>query len=348
VHNTTREIFNRFLDQQAALNGVPVDTIRNEKAFSIEPSVQQRLIDRQGESSEFLSRVNVTLVDEMKGDVLGLGVTGPIARRTNTNANDRPTSDPTGLNEKGYECAQTNSDTHVGYAKLDVWAKFPDFQVRIRDHIVRQQARDRIMVGWNGLSAAAETNPVANPNLEDLNVGWLEYLRQGAPQRVLDEGDVQASSIVVGAFGDYKNLDALAWDAAFNLLPSWARQDPELVVVVGDGLLHDKYFPMVNQNLDPTEKLAADIVVSQKQIGGKTAVTVPFFPSNSMLITRLDNLSLYEQRNKRRRTIVDNAKRNRIETYESSNDAYVIEDFDFACLIENIVIDDEAGAPAGP
>ena len=59
-------------------------------------------------------------------------------------------------------------------------------------------------------------------------------------------------------------------------------------------------------------------------------------PDNSILITRFDNLSIYEQENTRRRTIVDNAKRDRIETYESVNEAYVVEDYDYALLIENI------------
>ena len=39
---------------------------------------------------------------------------------------------------------------------------------------------------------------------------------------------------------------------------------------------------------------------------------------------------------KRRRAVIDNPKRDRIETFESSNDAFVIEDLGKACLIENI------------
>ncbi|STK56723.1 P2 family phage major capsid protein [Escherichia coli] len=31
-------------------------------------------------------------------------------------------------------------DTVLTYAKLDLWAKFQDFQVRIRDAIVKRQA----------------------------------------------------------------------------------------------------------------------------------------------------------------------------------------------------------------
>ena len=38
------------------------------------------------------------------------------------------------------------------------------------------------------------------------------------------------------------------------------------------------------------------------------------------------------------RTILDNARRDRIENYESSNDAYVVEDLGCAALVENITI----------
>ena len=45
---------------------------------------------------------------------------------------------------------------------------------------------------------------------------------------------------------------------------------------------------------------------------------------------------MYWQRGSRRRHIEENAKRKRIENYESSNDAYVVEDYGFGCLVENI------------
>lgn len=41
--------------------------------------------------------------------------------------------------------------------------------------------------------------------------------------------------------------------------------------------------------------LAADLIISQKRLGGLQAIRVPFFPDNTILITRLDNLSLYWQ-----------------------------------------------------
>ena len=64
----------------------------------------------------------------------------------------------------------------------------------------------------------------------------------------------------------------------------------------------------------------------------------PNFPAGALMITRLDNLSRYYQEGARRRTIIDNPKRDQIENYESSNDAYVIEDYGLACLAENIEI----------
>ena len=68
---------------------------------------------------------------------------------------------------------------------------------------------------------------------------------------------------------------------------------------------------------------------------------VPFFPENAVLVTRLDNLSIYYQEGARRRRLEDAAKRDRIENYESSNDAYVIEDNGLAAMVENIQLQAE-------
>ncbi len=108
------------------------------------------------------------------------------------------------------------------------------------------------------------------------------------------------------------------------------------MVICGRQLLADKYFPLVNQSQPNTEALAADLIISQKRIGGLQAVRAPYFPANALLITRLDNLSIYWQEDTRRRSIIDNPKRDRIENLESVNEAYVVEDYDCTCLVENI------------
>ncbi|MFS0709914.1 phage major capsid protein, P2 family [Brevundimonas sp. 2P06AA] len=337
----TRLLYTTWLSRQAELNHVAEGTVIGEKQFAVEPSVQQRLIEKQRESSAFLGMINVVPVDEQSGEKLGLGVAGTLAGRTDTDVKDRDTRDPTTLDADRFECKQTNFDSHVTYAKLDLWAKFKDFQIRMRSQVVQQQARDRIMIGWNGLIAAKQTDRVANPLLQDVNVGWLEQIRQNRPTHVFDTGAVAPDKIVIKKTGgDYRNLDALVYDAIAKFLPEWVQGDTELVCIVGAGLLHEKYFPMVDGEDKPSEKIAADILMSKKSLGGKQVVQVPFFPAGTILVTRLDNLSIYEQEGTRRKTIVDNAKRNRVETYELVNEAYVVENYDFALLIENIEIQD--------
>ncbi|MFC0708820.1 phage major capsid protein, P2 family [Azorhizophilus paspali] len=333
MRNETRELFDAYLGQIAKLNGV-ADVSRK---FTATPTVAQRLETRIQESSEFLGRINMISVSEQSGEKVGLGVSGPVASTTNTVTTDRATTDLSTLDDRGYTCTQTNFDTHLTYARLDAWAKFQDFQARVRDAIVKRQALDRIMIGWNGISRAATSNPATNQLRQDVNVGWLQKMRAENAARVLAEVVADSNEITIGATGDYKNLDALVFDLVADMLEPWYQEDTDLVVICGRQLLADKYFPIINQNHAPTEQLAADVVTSQKRIGNLPAVRVPYFPPNALLVTRLDNLSIYWQEGTRRRQVVDNAKRDRIENYESVNDAYVIEDLGCAALAENIV-----------
>ena len=331
----TRNKFEKYLDTIAHLNGIADPS----KKFTATPSVQQKLEDKMQESSDFLSRINMVPVDQQEGEKIGLSVSGPIARTTNTASTDRPTTDISTLDDDGYKCEQTNFDTHLTYQKLDMWAKFPDFQLRIRNAILKRQALDRIMIGFNGTSRAATSNPTTYPLRQDVNIGWLQKYRANAPTRVMDEGAHTGEIRVGTASGkDYTNLDALVFDAVNELLDPWHQDSTDLVAICGRALLSDKYFPLVNADQAPTEKLASDIILSQKRLGGLPAMRVPYFPAGSIFITSLANLSLYWQNGTRRRTITENAKRDRIENYESSNDAYVVEDYGNGCLIENIVL----------
>ena len=336
MRNESRQSYNLYLARVAQLNGVNVSD--TDKTFAVAPSVQQKLEDAVQESSAFLGQINMIAVDELQGEKLGLSLSGPIASRTNTTNKDRQTRDLTDIAARGYHCQQTNYDSHLNYAKIDAWAKFPDLQVRVARMLAQRQALDRMCIGFNGVSIAQDTDLATNPLLQDVNKGWLQKMREEAPSRVLHEGKT-AGKVVIGSAGDYKNLDAAVFDAR-ELLDPWHRNNPNLVCILGAKLLHDKYFPLVNTNQAPTETLAADIIISQKRVGGLQAVQVPFFPENALFITTLDNLSVYWQRGGRRRHIVENPKRNRVEDYQSSNDDYVIEDIGQAAVVENIEIAD--------
>ncbi|TBU70997.1 phage major capsid protein, P2 family [Phytopseudomonas daroniae] len=334
MRNDTRTLFNAYLQQLAQLHGVPDVTTK----FTAAPSVAQTLESRIQESSAFLGSINIYGVGEQSGEKIGLGIDGVIAGTTDTTVQDRVPHDPSSLDARGYFCTQTNFDTTLRYQKMDQWAKFPDFQARIRDAIIKAMALNRIMIGWNGTSRAATSNKAANPLLQDVNVGWLQKMRLENQARVLKEIVDDSGKIEIGAGKDFNNIDALVYSMVNELIEPWYQEDNELVVICGRQLLADKYFPIVNKDQPPTEALAADIVISQKRIGNLPAVRVPHFPANGLLVTRLDNLSIYWQEGTRRRTVVDNAKRDRIENYESVNEAYVVEDLGCAAMAENIVL----------
>ncbi len=336
MRNETRVLYNAFTQQLGQLNGVPDVS----KKFNVEPTVEQKLETRIQESSSFLSRVNVYGVREQEGEKVGLDIDSPTASTTDTEKQARQTSDPTGLDQRRYRCEQTNFDTHIRYQKLDAWAKFPDFQTRIRNLIVHNQALARIMIGWNGTARAATSNKVKNPLLQDVNIGWLEKMRTENAARVMKEGKEGSGKIIVGENGDYKNLDALVFDMVEEFIHPLFQEDTRLVAICGRKLLADKYFPIINQQHAPSEMLAADVVTSQKRLGNLPAVRVPYFPADGLLITPLENLSIYWQLETRRRTLVDHAARDRIENYESVNEAYVIEELAAACLVENIQVKD--------
>lgn len=224
--------------------------------------------------------------------------------------------------------------------------------MRIRNAIVKRQALDRIMIGFNGVKRAKTSNRAENPLLQDVNKGWLQKIREDAPDHVMgsktaEDGTTTAEPVKVGPGGKYVNLDAMVMDAVNELIDVEYQDDDELVVVCGRELLSDKYFPLVNKEQDNSEKIAADLIISQKRMGGLQAVRAPYFPANALLITRLDNLSIYWQEDTRRRSVIENPKRDRIENFESVNEAYVVEDYRCAALVENIEIGDFS-APAAP
>lgn len=330
MQTDSRHAFNAYRETIARLNGVPSSSDK----FTVLPSVEQTLEDRIQENADFLKRINVVSVDQQSGEILGLGTGSPAAGRTNTDAADRDPRSISSMTQREYTCRQTNFDTFVKYKQLDQWAKFPNFQARMRNRVTQQIARDRLMTGWNGTSAAATTDLNANPLLQDVNIGWLQHIRADAPER-------RMSAIKVGttAGADYRNLDALVFDAAAELLDPWYQEDTSLVAIMGRSLLTDKYLSLINSaSADaPTEKEALNTMILSKTVGGKKAELVPFFPSKSILITSVSNLSIYWQKGSHRRQIEDQPKRDRIVDWASDNEAYVVEDLGACAFVDGIL-----------
>lgn len=355
MRKETRAHFLAYVSQVALLNGVADAT--NIK-FAVEPSVQQTLHERIKHGSEFLTQISMEFVIDKSGQKVGLGATRPLASRTNTAAGTRRVAtDPTDtFNDGTYNCVQTNFDHAIPYVKLDKWRHKPEFQTLLRDVIVKQQARDLIMMGWNGTTAAAQSDLATNPLLQDMAIGWLQKIRTNAAARVLLDGALTStgSAIYVAsgvevlnaegtnsatAKADYASLDHLVHDLT-ELMDEWHRDNSDLVVIVGRDLLQDKYSNIIAASANtPTEVEARDrILTLPKQVGGKRAVVVPFFPAKSVLITTLDNLAIYEQEESRRRMVRDEPDFDQIANYESANIDFVVEDLGMVALAQNIVM----------
>lgn len=337
MRTQTRVQFDQFTSRVAQLNGVTSAA----HTFAVEPTVQQTMEGRIQESSAFLTAINMPGVVDLKGEKIGVGVNSTIAGRTDTSGSgERQPADVTALDSNGYECVQTDYDTAIPYSRLDAWARQPNFQTILRDAIIQRQALDRIMVGFNGTSIAKTTDRALNPLLQDVNKGWFQKYREHAPARVMTGGATPGAVKIGGAGADFANLDALVMDVVSNLIEPWHQNDPNLVVILGRSLVFDKYFPIINKDLAPTEQLAADLVLGTKRIGGLQPVIVPFVPANALMVTSLDNLSIYWQIEGRRRYIIEQPHKNRVANFESSNDDYVVEDYGRGALVENIVVQD--------
>lgn len=343
MRNDTRLKYNAFISRIAELNKVPSVSAR----FSVDPAIAQNLEQAIQQSSDFLSKINIVTVDQQSGQVLGIGTSGSIAGRTDTSSGDKRKQpvDPSNIADQGeFKCEQTDFNTALPYAKLDAWAHNPKFQLLVSTAIASQQGRDRLMIGFNGANVAKTTDRVANPMLQDVNIGWLERIRRNGSSRNIKEGKA-GGKILVGQAdnADYKNLDQLVYDS-INLLDEWFQDATDLVVIVSRDLVHEKYLGLISSAGNDTEKqVARDLLLSNINVGNLPTYRAPYFPRGTILITSFDNLSIYVQNGSRRRFVKDEPEYDRSADYQSVNEAYIVENLGKVALIENIQLLDATG-----
>ncbi|MGA9700393.1 phage major capsid protein, P2 family [Pseudomonas sp.] len=305
------------------------------KMFSVDPTIAQELNDAITAKSDFLGRINVIPVTEIKGQKVFIGVSGPVTGRTNTKTKDREAKDASALDQSTYELSSTESDVGLPYAKIDAWAKFPDFHQRYSAAVQKQIALDRIMVGFHGTHAAVQTDIEQYPMLQDVNKGWLQQAREQIPAQVLKEGK-EAGKVTLGAGGDYANLDALVHDTK-QLVDERLRDAGDLIAIIGTDLLAaDKAKLYSKQGDTPTEKERIEEAQVIATYGGLPSFSVPFFPVNGVVVTSWDNLSIYFQDSSWRKQTIDNPKRSRVEDFNSRNEGYVIEQLEKFAMTENV------------
>ncbi|PZW49713.1 phage major capsid protein, P2 family [Pseudomonas sp. URMO17WK12:I2] len=334
----------RAVEQYAQLQADMAESYGVEDAsrqFTVEPTIAQDLNDAITARADFLERINVVPVSEIKGEKVFIGVNGPVTGRTDVKTKDRVARDVSALDSTKYELQDTHSDVGLPYAKIDAWAKFPDFADRYSAAVQKRLAQDRIIIGFHGTHAADDTDPVAYPKLQDVNKGWLQQAREQIPAQVLREGKV-AGKVTMGKGGDYANLDALVHDTK-QMVDEKLRDDGDLITIIGSDLLAaDKAKLYTTQAGKPTEKERIENAQVISTYGGLPAFTVPNFPVNAVLVSSWDNLSIYFQDTSWRKQTIDNPRRSRVEDFNSRNEGYVIEQLEKFALTENVEILEDA------
>lgn len=307
--------------------------------YNATPTIAQQIYDKIYEQGgPFLQLLPLIPVSEVAGDKVGMSVPGLIASRTDTSADgERAAISVATTESKQFLLKQVNSDVGIKYNLIDSWAKFPNFRNRYNNHVKNAIASDLLRVGWHGTSAAATTNKTNNPNGEDVNIGWLEQIRDYNSGSQYLIGTTQVPVEVGG--NDFPSLDALVFDA-ITRLATWYQSEPTLVALVSRDLVNyskGRYYGQTDINPEMKQLVDAGIALPSR-FGGLPAMTPPFFPANTILVTPLANLPIYYQDSSWRRTQLDNPKKDQYEDFNSRNEGYIVEDFNAASLIENVTI----------
>lgn len=292
-------------------------------AFTVVPAVAQALSDKIVEQATFLPKINVLPVDELVGENLLGYANSTVTSRTDTSqeGKERTPRNVLGLGKYGYTLLQTNADVALRYALMDAWAKFPDFQARYARYVQQRMGNDMELIGWYGTSAAATSDPAANPLLQDVNKGWMQYMRDNLPANILVEGVAASGLIKIGEGGDWPNLDVAVNDLLQGI-PEYMRKG--LVAFIGSDLIaREKASLFSAVSGKPTEKAA--LTSSMTSFGGLPWETPSNFPGRGLVITSYDNLSIYRQSDSWRRQILDNPKKDQVEDYSSRNEGYIVE-----------------------
>ena len=304
-----------------------VDSVQT--TFSVQPVPHQKMIQAYQKSAEFLGQINMLTVGDAHGQKLSLNADRSVASTTNTLINPRrPT--PMGAIEliDEYLCTQTNYDVAYLWSLLNAWRHMPDFFNKLASMVVRQTALDKLKIGWHGEFRSPTSDKTAYPLLNDVNIGWLEKIRQYAPERRL-------ADISIGGGQDFKNIDAMIESAVEDLIGEQYR-DAGLIAICGRGIVNDKYLPIMNQELAPTEQIAMRNIYGTRQLGTLPTLHVPYFPEKTILITKPSNLSIYIQEGTLRRYLKDEPEWDRTSDFQSVNEAFVVEDYEMVALLENV------------
>lgn len=293
------------------------------------------------ESVEFLNLITALDVDQLSGQVVSVGASALYTGRSETGRFSRRI----GVSGNDYKLQETDSCTALLWSLLSVWANAgeeEEFFQKVQEFSNATFALDMLRIGFNGTSVAKTTDAVANPNGEDVNIGWHQRMKD------YDDGkQIITDGVTLGEGGDYRSLDAMASDLINTKIPQQYRSDPRLVVLVGSDLVAAEQYRLYQAADRPTEKIAAQMLAST--IAGRQAIVPPFMPGKRMIVTPLSNLHIYTQRGTRQRKFEFVEDRKQYENKYLRMEGYAVEEPElYAAFDEDAVTIGNVAEPAEP
>ena len=339
----TVQQFGLLQQAMAKAYGVTDVTRRFNVSIPMEITLNQAIQD----SNDFLNRITILPKVDKVGQPSRVRIGSTLASRTDTSDGNKkrlPTKmkAPEGVE---YRLEQTNFDVAFDYETLDSWARFQNFMELYMNAVYQRIGLDRILIGFNGKSVAKNSDREANPLLQDVNKGWLHLLENHHPENLLTESTEGSGEITIGSDGDFKTLDHMVYSVG-SMIGDASRSGDE-VAIVGRHLVADDSGKALSKFAQqPTEK--SNIMVLEKSYGGYPSIIVPGFPSTGVMVTDLENLHLYYQEGRMRRKSDEQSESDQVVDYISSNEAYMLEDFDAAAALkaENVVFKEKQETPA--
>lgn len=318
------------------------------KSFAISGPQEERLLGAVQESVDFNNLINMPLVTDIQGEKVFAGMQQTITGRKAT-GRYRRNINPAGAK---YTCVPTDSGVIVPWHLADTWARMGDqFMSLYAQFVQRQIALDQLMIAWNGTSVADSSDPTAHKLLEDVNKGWMQWMRDNLPKNILTGGKA-ADKINIGtdSAADYTSLDHLAYDLRQGLDPVH-RQRTDLVLLVGADIIAKEADAAGKMHgRTPTERAAMKQMDLMGSFGGLPATVPPQFPARGCVITTYSNLSIYTQTDSMRRGFKDDDELAGLVDSYYRNEAYVVEDETLFVGIEpaNVMLEGDKGTTTNP
>lgn len=284
----------------AKLHGVGLDLIQSGQQFNITPEVQQKLESKMMLADPFLSLITNELVRDLSGEKVFMNINEPVSRRTALRGPRAPV-DKLLLTDSQYMLSEVERDVEMNWKKVDSWSgRHSAFFSRFMALCNKRRAQDALITGWHGQFIEPLTDPTVFPMLQDVNIGWIQYMIDVAPAKVLGLNPAgTVDQINVGSGGDFENMHELVHYMSESMIDPIHRDRTDIRCVTGRELIADrkgKLYARWGGDSEPTEQDMLEGVVHQNDYADRMIQRSNFAPQRLVFLSPMDNFSRYVQR----------------------------------------------------